>query len=395
MKQFNNYVAGLRILVFVLFVSFFASAEKPGGLEVVAKDSSASMKFNLRMQTLFTAQKFIESSDWSTNFITRRARLKFGGWAFNPNFKYKMELGLSNRDIGSSSDFEEVNSAPKYILDAVVKYRINRNLTLWFGQTKLPGNRERVISSQNLQFVDRSLVNSRFNIDRDQGIQFHFNFKLQEAVIKPILSISKGEGRNVTISNLGGFDYTGRIEYLPFGEFESKGDYFGSDLKREDKPKLAIGVTYDYNEGASRERAQLGDFLTDSNSVFLTTDLSTIFADLMFKYNGISIMAEYANKESSEMVIAENGKKYVTGSGFVTQMGYLFKNNMEIAFRYTELNTNDEMYSGLRDTNEYTLGVSKYIDGHRLKFQSDVSIIDVEQNNSNQIRFRLQFELGI
>ena len=56
-------------------------------------------------------------------------------------------------------------------MDAVLKNHINENWSLWFGQTKLPGNRERVYSSQELQFVDRSLVNARFNLDRDVGVQ--------------------------------------------------------------------------------------------------------------------------------------------------------------------------------------------------------------------------------
>ena len=57
------------------------------------------------------------------------------------------------------------------MLDAVVKYAFSKNQQIWFGQTKLPGNRERVISSMALQFVDRSNVNSKFNIDRDFGVQ--------------------------------------------------------------------------------------------------------------------------------------------------------------------------------------------------------------------------------
>lgn len=379
----------------VFFSPLILKAESPGGLETVAKDSSASIKFNLRMQTLFTAEKFEGSDDWTTNFITRRARLKFGGWAFSPRFGYKMELGLSNRDIGASSDFVQANSAPRYILDAVVKYKLTKHLTFWLGQTKLPGNRERVISSQNLQFVDRSQVNSRFNIDRDQGLQLHGKFKVGESIVKPIVSISKGEGRNITVANIGGYDYSARIEYLPFGSFTKKGDYFGSDLRREEKPKLSLGVTYDLNEGASRERGQLGKFLLDSVGNYMMTDLSTFFADLMFKYKGLSIAAEYADKEASDQVISDNGRKFVTGTGFVIQSGYLFQNNFEIAMRYTELRTDDEIYSGLKDTNEYTFGISKYIDGHRLKFQTDFTLIDIEQNDSNQMRIRFQFELGI
>ena len=43
---------------------------------------------------------------------------------------------------------------------------------------KLPGNVERVVSSANLQLIDRSLLNSRFNIDRDLGIQLRHKTKL-------------------------------------------------------------------------------------------------------------------------------------------------------------------------------------------------------------------------
>jgi len=387
----------IRTILFVLLlVSFDALASKPSGIETVAKDSSASIKFNLRMQTLFTAQRNLSpESNWATNFITRRARLKFQGFAFNPKFQYKMELGLSNRDIGALKEIVEANGAPRFILDAVVKYKINDNLTVWLGQTKLPGNRERVISSQNLQFVDRSLVNSNFNIDRDQGLQLHGKFKVGKAVLKPIISISKGEGRNISVGNINGFNYTGRLEYLPFGNFTKKGDYFGSDLKREEKPKLSIGVSYDYNDGASRDKLQLGNFLTDSNGTYLSNDISTYLVDLMFKYDGFSLMAEYGNRKADMSIIAENGRRYVTGSGYVVQAGYLFKSNFELAGRYTSIESDDLIYSGLRDTKEYTFGISRYIDGHRLKLQSDISIIDVIGSTENDLRFRLQMELGI
>ena len=122
---------------------------------------------------------------------------------------------------------------------------------LWVGQTKLPGNIERVVSSGNLQFVDRSILNSRFNIDRDVGLQLRHKDKLgKNFVIREKIALSQGEGRNVTEGNQGGLQYTGRIELLPFGEFTSKGDYSSSDLKREPTPKLMVSATYDHNNNA-------------------------------------------------------------------------------------------------------------------------------------------------
>ena len=182
------------------------------GLQFTSKDSTSRLKIELRFQSLFMASKFLQTEDKvSSNFLVRRARLKFGGFAFTPNLQYKVELGLSNRDISPSSDFDEVKKAPKLILDAVVKWKFHKNFTLWMGQTKLPGNRERVISSQKLQFVDRSQLNSKFNLDRDMSLQLHSSFNLQEALFRIIAAVSTGEGRNITQGNIGGFGYTGRV----------------------------------------------------------------------------------------------------------------------------------------------------------------------------------------
>src|SRR5690606_35924018 len=112
-----------------------------------------------------------EFESGGSNFLIRRARLKFDGFAFSPKLVYKLEVGLSNRDISGTSVY--TGNTPRYVMDAVLKWNFFENFELWAGQTKLPGNRERVISSANLETVDRSLVNSRFNIDRDMGMQLH------------------------------------------------------------------------------------------------------------------------------------------------------------------------------------------------------------------------------
>ncbi len=392
------------IYIFLLLVVCLTSAKAQSvnyskfgkGLHFITSDSSMLVKMQFRFQSLFIAEKSLtDGTDWQAEYLLRRARLKFGGWVLNPKIGYKVELGLSNRDISPSSDFDEVKQASRIVFDAVVKWKFAKNLTLWVGQTKLPGNRERVISSQKLQLVDRSLVNSRFNIDRDIGLQLHGKFNLGKAVLKPIVSWSMGEGRNITIGNVGGFDYTGRLEFLPMGEFTSKGDYFGADLAREETPKLSIATTVDFNDGASRERGQLGDFMQDSLGGYIQNDLTTVFADMMFKYNGFSFMAEYANKTAEKDTVDVSGNKYATGMGITAQAGYLLKNNWEFAGRYTFITPDDDTYSGIRETIEYTLGISKYFVGHALKVQTDYSIIDTQGAADPEFRFRFQVELAI
>src|SRR5690606_1010010 len=247
--------------------SIFSVPEFGNGIfNIEAPDSSWSMKFALRFQTLFTTNYDYLSTtgieNGSSNFQIRRSRLKFDGHAFSSKLKYKVELGLSNRDIAGGIDSEH-RMAPRIIYDAVLKYNLVGNLFIWAGQTKLPGNRERVISSGDMQFVDRSLLNARFNIDRDIGFQLRHHFDLGKLRIKEIFSLSQGEGRNMTDDNIGGYDWTGRLEFLPFGPFDSKDkdDYIGSALKRYKTPKLCVGVTYDFNDRSSRERGQLGRFM--------------------------------------------------------------------------------------------------------------------------------------
>lgn len=390
----------LSLTVLLMSFSLFTMAQETnapkfgkGLFNLVGQDSTWTMKVATRMQFL-AITNFQEGESGESNFLVRRARLKFDGYAFSPKLKYKLELGLSNRDISGASEF--TSNAPRYILDAVIKYNFAKNLELWFGQTKLPGNRERVISSGNLQQVDRSLLNSRFNIDRDLGIQLRHKWNLSDNfVVKEIFSIAQGEGRNITTGNIGGHQYTGRVEFLPMGNFTSSGDYSASDLKREEKPKLAIGVTYDHNNNAVKNRSNQGSYMTNDIG-FYQTNINTLFIDAMFKYNGFSFMAEYADRDANDPYAKNSdgsltGAEVQVGRGLNLQTGYLFNNDLEVSGRYTNIEL-DKTVTGKDAENQYTLGVSKYIVGHKLKIQSDISVLDIT-NSNKQIMYRLQFDI--
>ena len=368
-----------------------------GLINFTAKDSSFSIKFAPRFQMRYISSWDHDGDQYGSpehNFIIRRARLKFDGFAYSPKLKYKIELGLSNRDLSGGNQFNR--NTPRYILDAVLMWHFAKNWELWAGQTKLPGNVERVISSGNLQLIDRSLLNSRFTIDRDIGIQLRHKFYLGDNfLIREKLALSQGEGRNVTEGNEGGLQYTARLELLPFGAFKSKGDYSASDLKREGKPKLSLTFTYDLNENAVRERGVLGDYMFKSDGSLYETDITTFFVDSMFKYNGFSFMGEYAKRTADAPVaididgVTPTGDIVLTGNALNLQAGYLFKSNYEIAGRYTTVDY--ETVTNALPVNQYTLGFNKFVHGHKLKVQSDLSYTSVDGNNGN-IRFRLGFD---
>ena len=368
-----------------------------GLINFVAKDSSFSVKFAPRMQARFNTQWDHDGDQYGKpdqNFSIRRARLKFDGFAYSPKLKYKLELGLSNRDVSGGNDFNR--NTPRIILDAVVKWNFYQNFELWAGQTKLPGNVERVVSSANLQLINRSLLNSNFNIDRDIGIQVRHHANLGgNFMIREKIAISQGEGRNITEGNEGGLQYTGRIEMLPFGKFSSKGDYSQGDLKREKAPKLMVGLTYDYNKDAVKTRSNLGSYMLLDDGSLYETDITTLFADATFKYNGIAFVAEYAKRDADEAVAVnadgtETGDIVRVGNALNMQLSYLLKNNIEVTGRYTTLDFDD--ITGRDPQDQYTLGISKYVVGHKLKIQADVSY-STKDGDEDNILLRTGFDL--
>ena len=393
--KFKVLLIMLWLLAVPLTYSQEANASKFGkGLfNLKGEDNSWSMKVGLRMQLLGTSN-WEDGGKSEANFLTRRARLKFDGFAYSPKLKYKIELGLSNRDQSGASEY--TSNAPRYILDAQLKWNFYENFELWFGQGKLPGNRERVISSANLQQVDRSLLNKRFTIDRDFGVQLRHKFNLTDKfLVKEIFSVAQGEGRNVTSGNLGGHQYTGRVELLPFGDFLGKGDYKGADLQREAKPKLAIGVSYDHNNNAVKTRSNQGDYM-ETDIGFFETNVNTLFIDAMFKYQGFSFMAEYSDRDAKDP-FAKNSDGTLTGdvvqvgNGLNLQTGYLLNNDWEVSGRYTTIEL-DKNITGKNQESQYTLGLSKYIVGHSLKVQTDISHLEVVGGN-NELLYRLQVDI--
>ncbi|WP_040252319.1 porin [Psychroserpens mesophilus] len=395
----------ITLITFVLCVCSSINAQEisdtsfgKGMINFVAKDSSFSVKFAPRFQVRSISSWDHDGDQYGSpehNFIVRRARLKFDGFAYSTKLKYKIELGLSNRDISGANAYNR--NTPRYILDAVIMWNFAGNWELWAGQTKLPGNVERVVSSANLQLIDRSLLNSRFNIDRDLGIQLRHKTKLGvDFLMREKLSISQGEGRNVSEGNEGGLQYTARLEFLPFGTFKSKGDYSQSDLKREQKPKLMLGITYNYNQDAVRERGFAGDYMLRSDGSLYETDQTTIFADAMFKYKGFSFMGEYAKRTADNEIATEldgvtpTGDVVLTGNALNVQAGYLFKSNYEIAARFTTVSF--ERITETLPRKQYTLGVNKFVVGHKLKVQSDISYTTINGNEDN-MTFRLGFDI--
>jgi phosphate-selective porin OprO and OprP len=357
------------------------------GLGITTPDSSFSVNFRFRMQNR-VAFKTVSENDFAIDDVearVRRLRLRFDGFVYSPRLTYTLQLSFSRGDM----DYEAMGF-PNVVRDAYIQYAITDKFSIGFGQTKLPGNRQRVNSSGDLQFVDRSMVNATFNIDRDFGLQAHY--KAEKFVAKA--AISSGEGRNISNSN-SGLSYTGRVEFLPFGKFTNGGDFYEGDLAREKTPKLSIGIAYNHNEDAMRTGGQLGSLLYDY------TDISTQFVDVLYKYNGWAFAAEFMKRNSPTPITTEEStgsQRYVyVGEGQNYQGSYLFKNNYEIAARYSVVTPGEEIEGMQNKKEQYTLGATKYLKGHRVKLQSNVTLesTDLIVTTEKCWIVAFQIELGI
>lgn len=345
------------------------------GIEFIAKDSLFSMRFQFRMQNraaMLTRSDHDLSAE-SYEFRVRRVRLKMEGFVYNPKLTYKLQLAFSRGDMDwDMTHMSHVNTSVNIVRDAVIYYEPSKELKFGFGQTKLPGNRQRVISSGDQQFADRSIVNATFNMDRDFG--FFGSYKRNYFAV--LGALTSGEGRNSVSSN-SGLSYTGRVEVLPFGAFTNKNDYQEGDLEREPKPKLSFGASYNFNDDAVRSGGQLG------RDLHRKTDMAVVSLDLLFKYKGFAAYTEFMQRNCSNPITftADTAgiQAVYAGNGFMHQLSYLFKSNWELAARYAEITPFSSVYDNpefadvnLKKHQEFQLGVTKYLYGHRVKVQGNV-----------------------
>ena len=82
-----------------------------------------------------------QSSIAGSQFAIRRARIRFESVVLDPRLKVNVQLSFSRGDM----DFEN-SGFPNVLRDAAVSWQATPQLSLMAGQTKLPGNRQRVIS---------------------------------------------------------------------------------------------------------------------------------------------------------------------------------------------------------------------------------------------------------
>jgi phosphate-selective porin OprO and OprP len=136
-----------------------------------------------------------------------------------------------------------------------------------------------------------------------------------------------------------------------------------------------------------RQGGQLG------NDLYSNPSIRTFAADALLKYNGWAWYNEYIHRGSNNPVTANAADPTKTrfvyvGEGFLSQLSYLFKNNFEVAARYSTVRPStplydNETFTSLREKTieQVEAGVTKYLVGHRVKIQGNV----IYNNQTNSL----------
>jgi hypothetical protein len=347
---------------------------------VVEKKDFARLELRVRGMFLYTLEAADETEH---SFQVRRARFVTSGYVFGKENAYKMELALSPRDVSTTDGV--VTTSP--LLDLFFRFTYLRDLAIQVGQYKVPYNRERVVSSGDLEMVDRSIANAEFNLERDIGFDLRSKDFLGLDLFRYYAGIYVGEGRNTFALDDFGLMYLVRVEVLPLGLFD---DYRHGDLGRSPTPKLSIGLSYAYLDNGKRNQGINGKVPADGG----VTDFHNAEADVLFFWQGLSVMGELFFRDGARNIPAGAPEVELArdGYGFMIEPGYVVPViPLQIVTRFSRVAPLGT--SSLARASEAGAGLNYYFVDHAMKLQADVfHLWEGTDFSAGEDRFRLQLQ---
>ena len=392
MKMIKFFVSAF--LITVLTGSFVQAEEniQPQTSEVKIVGVEAGYKDNIYLKTTDNTFRFdiygygqfrytyqtndITSAEDLSNFQVQRTRLGFKGYTGSDKLKYQMLLSASQ-----SGEFDKVS-----LLDWFVDYAPSKECGIRAGQFKVPYSTSFTISASELQFIERTQVDSNFRLDRDNGVNLYGKFL--DSKITYNLGAYNGEGRNKSNPD-NGVLYAARLIFEPFGKYA----YHESDNEISDKLLMLASAAYAVSSD------QAGATNTNLNARLAATalgisDVTGSNAFVGAKYRGASVHGEYFKRviEPKKQGVADE-----TAEGYYIQGGYfIVTKKVEVAARYEYFDPSKDTGSDLRQ--EYGLGVNYFVNNHRNKMQADIFKIMDEagktKDGQEDSRLRVQYQLA-
>ncbi len=394
------------------------------GFTLATRDGKWKTAIQFRLQFRYTnpddgdpdrVSDFISDIQEST-FEIRRARLKVGGHGYQPWLKYYFEIDWQPLiNSGGSSA-----SASTRLIDWRVMLEKYRFAQLRLGQWKINYNRERVDSSGQQQFVERSIVNGPFTIDRQVGTMLYghlFPGTMADGWYYAGVYTGSGRGERNDDENM---MYHARAQWNFFGR-DLK--FSQSDVEYHERPAGSIAWAGATNIGKCTRWSSsgCGTLVSDNNlGNSYTSDSAALpgqfridqqMTELAFKWRGFSLQSEYhwkqvkdAGRPGGAGLAAAPSKTNLMGT--YINVGYFFHylipvvpKPLEMAFRYAFVDPNVSV-SGDKQQ-EFTGVINWFFAGHRNKLTADYSYLTLDQpgttdqgNALTENRVRLQWDVS-
>lgn len=316
------------------------------------------------------------------SFMIRRARTKLNGHAYSPWLKYYLQYDWSQ----------------PVLRDANLTYDQYKWAQVRVGRGKVSYNNERVSSSGSQQFVNRSIVNDIFTVDRQQGIEVKGNlFPGQWYDFTYYAGVFTGLGVGERNNDDGNMMYSARLQWNALGG-EMK--FSQSDVEYHEHPALNISLA------ANTNRSKCTAFETDSRSCRRLVDVNAaggaryrdpattgaagaqngqyeiqqMMEEIHFKWKGFSLLHELHAKEIKDTLNNDASTKLL--GGFV-QAGYFphafmdfIPTGIEFAGRYAFVDM-DTSRDNDKQT-EFSAVVNYFLEGHFNKLSLQFSHLTVE-----------------
>lgn len=382
------------------------------GFRLESRDGKFQTNLQFRAQLRFTDPNRsdprqvddFEDTDEST-FEARRVRMKIGGHGYEPWLKYYFEVDLQPT---RSSDKSSSNASAR-VIDWRIDVAKSKAFGIRVGQWKIDYNRERVDSSGRQQFVERSIVNRVFTVDRQMGLGFRGRlFEGTGADLRYYAGAFTGGGRGVSNDD-NNLMYIGRLQWNFLGRDLAMRQ---TDVERTEKPTGSFSIGGATHTGkATRWSSSGGGNLDGFSSVANAADeqyrIHQAVAELAFKYQGFSTQNEFhwKNIQDTTLAVGQAGNDNDL-YGLYSQFGYFFNEiwssvpeELELAARYAWLREpNEGNFAEENERQEFTVGANWFFAGHNNKLTFDYSYLTIDDGVSglddSGSRFRLQWDIS-
>lgn len=360
--------------------------EKNQGLVLKTREENTSLWLGLRLQLRYTNLKADPvdpetlSSQVEDDFRFNRGRIKLGGHLLQPWL-----------NIYSEYDFTK-----GYLLDYRVTLNTSETAMIRAGQWKTEYNRERVDSSGKQQFVDRSIANYWFTLDRQLGASLQGRIGAGHPLDSRYwLAVVSGEGRG------GEWDERHSLGVLRYqwNLLRRDAPFSQSDITRRKDPvaALSLGGAYGrtrYTRYSSNGGGQLQGYEDSEENPY---ELRQVMQDSIFQGHGFSWQQELHGKRITDR---STGIRRNLWGGYM-QCGYFLHEAwgkvpapLELALRYALVDPDSSGSSDWQE--EHTAGLNWFFNGHRSKLSSALSYLTLDDPSGpvSEWRARVQWDVS-